>query len=113
MKWIFILLALLALPASAEQEKGADQKRVNPFANAEAEVKHAESSQGGDGGAFVLKAVMPSPDHPLANIDGEILAVGEAYRGYLLAEVTDDSAVLARGTSVIQLFIHQPDRNHD
>ena len=99
MKWI-LLLALVAGTAHAESPD-----RSNPFADPGAGLETGDAASAAHSTGFQLKAVMPSGALPLANIDGEILAVGETYKGYLLAEVHDTGVRLERGATVVELLL--------
>ncbi len=109
MKWISVLLVALASTVFAE---GEPQGRVNPFSDPGA-ATHANQDGGGATGGFVLKAVMPSEQMALANISGEIVALGEAFQGYVLAEVTEYGVRLERGTGVIELELHSDGEHGD
>ena len=106
MKWMFMVWVLLGAADSLAQT------RSNPFSNPH--MESGEDSTGRSGGTgFVLKAVMPSEHMALANIDGEILAVGETYEGYRIVEVTEEAVRLERGTASIQLFVSSTEREDE
>ena len=99
MKWMGALLATLLVAGAIAEE------RSNPFSNPEEEVATSDSDGDSSSSAFVLRAVMPSGAVPLANIDGEILAVGETYQGFELAEISDVGVSLHRGSRVLELLL--------
>lgn len=104
LKWMSIGL-LLGLPLLA-----VAQARYNPFAGNPAPVGSASSTQssGAVGRTVVthmrLKAVLPMGNPAMANIDGEIVAVGEKVNGYILRSVGEQGVTLESGGRRFQLY---------
>ncbi len=58
---------------------------------------------------FKLKAIMPSKTRPLANVNGQVLAIGDVYFGYRLDQVSDNGVRLISidgAKSTINLTLH-------
>ncbi|GEM_PF-3201073 len=87
--------------------------RHNPFQQpatpAELPAPRAPAGGGGmrigDDWQPELRAVLQAGDASLANVDGQVLAVGERIRGYRLIQVGERSAVLARGARRLELSL--------
>jgi hypothetical protein len=95
LKWMSIGL-LLSLPSLA-----VAQARYNPFAGNPLPAAGTSSparSTGTAGTTIVtnmrLKAVLPMGNPAMANIDGEIVAVGEKVNGYVLRSVGEQGVTL-------------------
>ena len=95
LKWTSMGL-LLSLPLLVPA-----QARYNPFAGNPLPAAGASSSarSTGTGGSTVvthmrLKAVIPMGNPAMANIDGEIVAVGEKVNGYVLRSVGEQGVTL-------------------
>ena len=93
------LLPLLALLSAGTL---AAEARYNPFAGRKAEPPAAASTGTGTAAAgrlsnLVLKGVIPNGSPPMANIDGQIIAVGEKFGSYTLVAVGEQGVTLARG----------------
>jgi len=92
MKHALALLALaLALPAQAQT-----QIRRDPFARPVLPVKTEAAAALTAQAPPQLRAIMVAPGRSLANIDGQILAVGEWFGDYQLIKVDERSVTLAR-----------------
>ncbi len=104
LKWTLMGL-LLSLPLLL-----VAQARYNPFAgNPPAPAVSSPSSSSGSSGRSVvshmrLKAVLPMGNPPMANIDGETVAVGEKVNGYTLRSVGEQGVTLESGGRRFQLY---------
>ena len=56
---------------------------------------------------FGLRAVLSAGNDSLANIDGEILAVGEKIGGYRVAAIREHEVILTRGSKRIVLSVFE------
>lgn len=94
MKHALALLALaLAMPAQAQAQT---QVRRDPFARPVLPVKTETTVAPETLTPPQLRAIMVAPGRSLANIDGQILAVGEWFGDYQLIKVDERSVTLAR-----------------
>lgn len=92
MKHALALLALaLALPAQAQM-----QIRRDPFARPALPVKTEAAVAFETQAPPRLRAIMVAPGRSLANIDGQILALGEWFGDYQLIKVDERSVTLAK-----------------
>lgn len=104
LKWMSMGL-LLSLPLLV-----AAQARYNPFAgNPPTTVSNPSVSSSSSAVRTAvtrmrLKAVLPMGNPPMANIDGEIVAVGEKVHGYILRSVGEQGVTLESGGRRIQLY---------
>jgi hypothetical protein len=55
-----------------------------------------------------LRATLVSNGTPLANIGGEILAVGETYAGYRVAKIEEGRAVVVKDGERTVLEVYEP-----
>lgn len=109
MSTLMTMMAALLLAGAVSAED-----RYNPFSGAP--PKPVQSAPAiGSGGAgttsspgkasdLVLKAVIPMGNPPMANIDGEIVAVGEKFGSYTLRSVGEQGVTLERGGRRFQLM---------
>jgi hypothetical protein len=56
--------------------------------------------------ALELRATLVSNGRPLANINGEVLAVGQSYEGHRLIYVEEGRAVLLRDGERVTLSVY-------
>ena len=104
LKWMLMGL-LLGQPLLA-----ASQARYNPFAGNPLPAAGTSSVQSSAAaGSTVtthmrLKAVLPMGNPPMANIDGEIVAVGEKVNGYILRSVGEQGVTLESRGRRVQLY---------
>jgi len=104
LKWM-LMGVLLSLPLLL-----AAQARYNPFAGNPTPAATASSAQSSAsaGRAVVthmrLKAVLPMGNPAMANIDGNIVAVGEKVNGYILRSVGEQGVTLESGGRRVQLY---------
>ena len=98
-----LLLAILPISLAAAE-------RVNPFASPleQNTVSHAGTHQAAPI-EFTLKAVMPSPTHPLANISGKLVTVNDTYFGYQVTAIDSRGVTLQRGQEIVSLPL-RPDQ---
>ena len=83
------------------------EDRVNPFKSHHAEHDHDDSPRVA-ASAMALKAILASGIQPLANISGEILAVGDTYKGYRVEAITANSVTLVAADHRRELRLHDP-----
>jgi len=104
LKWMSMGL-LLSLPLLL-----AAQARYNPFAgNPPTPAGSPSASSSASSGRAVvthmrLKAVLPMGNPPMANIDGEVVAVGDKVNGYTLRSVGEQGVTLESGGRRFQLY---------
>lgn len=94
MKRVLILLAL-AVGTHAHAQPQSQTLR-DPFARPAPPVKTEAAVPVETQPAPRLRAIMVAPGRSLANIDGQILAVGEWFGDYRLVKVDERSVTLAR-----------------
>ena len=104
LKWM-LMGVLLSLPLLV-----VAQARYNPFAGNPTTAATASSAQSSAsiGRTVVthmrLKAVLPMGNPAMANIDGNIVAVGEKVNGYILRSVGEQGVTLESGGRRFQLY---------
>lgn len=91
-----LALALLALVGAHAHAQTRMQALRDPFARPAAPAKAEAAIPVETGPAPRLRAIMVAPGRSLANIDGQILAVGEWFGDYRLVKVEERSVTLAR-----------------
>ena len=101
---MLVILALITITIglAISGQPSQAQDRINPFAN----PGFTTTNTGAGNVApveFVLKAVMPSDNYPLANINGKILEVGDDFFGYELISVSRTGAQLRRDSDIVNL----------
>jgi hypothetical protein len=99
------LAALADLPASASAASAAGDRaaalRRDPFRRPVAET--AGNAAAPEEWKPELRAILFDRQHPLVNIDGRILGVGESIQGYRLLRVEEREAVLNRNGKQLKL----------
>ncbi len=104
LKWMLTGL-VLSLPLLVTA-----QARYNPFSGNPAPAASPSSAQSSAsvGSAVVthmrLKAVLPMGNPAMANIDGEVVAVGEKVNGYVLRSVGEQGVTLESRGRRFQLY---------
>lgn len=94
--WIGVLTLLLSLPLTARE-------RSNPFAQPSYLVASTSRESGSSATPELkLKAVMPGAKG-LANIDGQVMRIGDVYEGFELISVNQLGARLRRGEQILNL----------
>ncbi|CAN5168181.1 hypothetical protein BH24PSE2_BH24PSE2_14610 [soil metagenome] len=89
------LMLLLLVAGSCCMASETDAPGRNPFARpAEAPAQVRPAAARGPG--FSLRATMAAGAHSLANVDGEILKLGDVVEGYRLIAVGEGTAVFAK-----------------
>ena len=54
-----------------------------------------------------LRSILQAGDESMVNLNGQILTIGDTYRGYKLVEVNKQSAVLEKNGSKIRVTLRQ------
>lgn len=54
-----------------------------------------------------LRSILQAGDESMVNLNGEILTIGDTYRGYKLVEVNKQSAVLEKNGRKIRVTLQQ------
>lgn len=110
LKWMLMGM-LLGLPLLVTA-----QDRYNPFAGnpRPAATSSSAASSASSGRPTVvthmrLKAVLPMGNPAMANIDGNIVAVGEKVNGYILRSVGEQGVTLESGGRRVQLYFKSAD----
>ena len=62
---------------------------------------------------LLLRATMVTRNNALANINGELLSVGQRIEGYRVARITEGRAVLSNGTDQLVLDVYQSQRSSE
>ena len=88
-KVLLLTLILTTLPAMAND-------RINPFANPGFVSLQPNASGPTVPAELTLKAVMPADEQSLANINGQLLKLGDDYFGYVLTDVTSSHVKLRK-----------------
>ena len=101
---IFSILGVAMLSA----QPGLAQERTNPFLRPAGQLE-ADANGGVPAPELELRAVAPSDKAPLANINGEVLGVGEFYGSYELLAVRSDGVALKLGDTVVDLPLWRED----
>lgn len=86
---------VLALAAGAQAQPQAHAPR-DPFARPAAPPAPAAEAQEAPALQPQLRAILYAPAHSLANISGQILAVGERFGDYQVARIRERSVTLVR-----------------
>ena len=60
-----------------------------------------------------LRGVLWAGDESLANVSGEILAIGESLEGYVLVEVSEDGAVFERAGTRYSVMLATPENESE
>ena len=97
----FVIIALLMSSTLASAKE-----RTNPFSQPDSGIG-VRSNTGGSIAPVELrlKAVMPAKVGALANINGELLNIGESINGFLLVEVKHSGVQLKRGNETFPLLL--------
>jgi hypothetical protein len=118
--WRVAVAAAAVVTCVGAQDGTAVPPSQNPFNRPEfmlALRPAAENPLGAPPAALKLKATLVTNGLTLANIDGEILAVGQTYAGYRIAAIAEGRAVLVRDGErlVLDVFEQQTatDGAHD
>ena len=107
----FVFIALLIASASAAEQnkkyltknpfvkpKNIEVKANKPSANSLPQTQDVELS---------LRATLTSPNHSIANVNGEMLSVGDEIEGHKLINIEIGKATLLRGKETITLEVHE------
>ena len=103
---VSILFAGLICSASAWSTE-----RINPFANPNFVASPTPSGPAGVPAELTLRAVMPSASNSLANINGQLLRIGDDYHGYVLTDVTAQHVTLRKNDQNLVLELRPRARN--
>lgn len=109
MKLTWITTFTLLLGGNLAEPVFAD--RVNPFAKpASVELIVGESSAGSPATSNLeLKGLLQAGDESMANINGQLVSLGEGLNGYTLVSVGDGLAKLRRGEQEVTLTLSSED----
>ena len=116
MKTIFIV-ALLSLGSFSFQSDASEtvyMLQANPFAQPVIEkIPEPKPEQvKKPARQLELRGTMTAGEDSLANVDGEIVAIGEEFEGYRLVSVKDGEAVFSKDGKLITLTLDE-DKDHD
>lgn len=106
----FLLTALLCLTSTAI---GANELANNPFKRpvsvkpAEPGVDPVQLTQP----AFELRATLVAAKGGMANIDGQLIELGQSFEGYRLVKVLEGKAVLNRGDDTLILTLQKDEES--
>ena len=109
--FVFFYCTLLFGNANGAESAYAELKR-NPFEKPkniqlQSIQKDTKSIVKESPSELVLKGTLTAGDHSIANVNGNLLAVGEAIEGYTLVEVSVGSAVLLRDNEKLMLEVNE------
>jgi len=109
MKQLSIAMLALMLSALATAQAGRDPfARPAPPPPAALAAEAADAAEAEPAVRLQLRAIMVTPGHALANIDGRILAVGERFGDYRVLRIRERSVTLAkRGGAKTELALDQ------
>ena len=97
----YLIIALIS--SSAEV---SSRERTNPFSQPDTDFFIASNTGGTIAPVELkLKAVMPAKENALANINGQLLRVGESINGFILVAVTHTGVQLKRGDETFDLLL--------
>lgn len=99
------LSGLLVLLATG-QPLTAEVLQHNPFKRPMLEGRAAAGVNGNAlGGELVLQATLAAGDSSLANINGQLLHIGDEVSGYQLREINEGSVVLFKNEQLRRLTV--------
>ena len=97
--------------AAAAAEPIAKNPFTRPGYTADRPLPAAPGVEVEDFREIELKATLISGRRSFANLNGEILAPGEEFRGYRLLRVSEGQAVLSRDGETLTLRVRDPDKD--
>jgi hypothetical protein len=99
----------LLLAGTAYSQNEPVIPRHNPFDRPRdvMDLGNATPAEGAAGRAPVLRATLTGGGAPVADIDGQILSVGQVYLGYRLLAIDEGRAVIANADERIVLTVHE------
>ena len=95
------LCLLLAVPISGSAQ---NEERLNPFARPALDVAPIARLAAGQSD-LVLRGVMAAGAASLANINGELLGIGDTINGHELVAIIDGRARLTKGDRTFELTL--------
>ncbi len=106
-----VLAGALCAPCRAEEDAPLHQLRRDPF-DFSAIIPPApemapEPTPTEQASTFELRATLVAKKHSLANLNGEILGVGDEIAGYRLREIGEDKVVLEKGGKQLTVLLDQ------
>lgn len=104
-----VLIAGLSLTAVSADTAQAD--RVNPFAKpASVELTFSANPTGTSTPSNLeLRGLLEAGEESMANINGQLMSLGEAHNGYTLVTVGDGLATLRKGDQEVTLTLSSED----
>ena len=111
-KILIFLYCMLLFGSASGAESGYAELKRNPFEKPkniqlQSIQKDTKSIVKESPSELVLKGTLTAGDHSIANVNGNLLAVGEAIEGYTLVEVSVGSAVLLRDNEKLLLEVNE------
>lgn len=109
-------LSILMIAVLAGDVALGDDNRRNPFAHAPQPLPATTGSASAtEPGATEMRvrAILMAGDDSLVSIDGELLAIGESHRGFVLTKVQEDAAIFVRDGETLTVGLFEQRESDD
>ena len=96
---LFAAALIMLVPAQVGADDAVPVLVHNPFNQPGLILQHGVETTNGalPEWSGVLHAVLVSGSNSLANIEGDLLAIGDLYQGFRLIGVEEDAAIFSKG----------------